>query len=246
MRRVLVYALLSMAACVSEPIEWGATQYDAAPVPPLPTTTIVAVSGAKPCSASLRTARIFSATVAVWWDVRSDSSASLMVANSASPSAGWGPSLQVDSSDRSRRGCNRPPPAITTDPATGYVYIVYFAEPADGAGIFFVHSMDKGAMFHAPFPVLFGEKPARVAISAKGNRVVVAHEDPNSSTPRIAVALSKTEGHLFEERTDVSSGNVRAVEPVVSLFGDTIRVWWVEQRSGSAGTRIAYRAGRWK
>lgn len=188
------------------------------------------------------------AAFVAWWDVRPDSSASLMVAKSPEPAVGWEPGVEVDASDRSRRGCNRPPPAVTSDPGKGYVYLAYYAEPVAGDGIFFVHSMDNAATFHAPFPILFGENPARVAIAAKGDRVVVAYEDPNSVQPRIGVALSRTEGHLFEERTAASSDNSRAKQPIVVLAADTIRVWWSEYSANPSvsATRPAYREGIWK
>jgi len=249
MRATSSIAIFAIAtACADDPVEWSATRYAGTPPPPAPTTSIVEVPGIRPCALSVRTVRMGSAALAAWWDVRPDSSASLMVAKSPEPAAGWQAAVEVDSSDRSRRGCGRPPPAVTSDPAKGYVYLSYYAEPVSGDGIFFVHSMDNAATFHAPFPILFGENPARVAIAATGDRVVVAYEDPNSVQPRIGVALSRTEGHLFEERTAASSDNSRAKQPIVVLAADTIRVWWSEYSANPSvsATRPAYREGIWK
>jgi hypothetical protein len=160
----------------------------------------------------------------------------------------WSNPVIADSTDHGVRGCGRSAPAIAVDSSSGYVHLAYFAEPASGAGIFFEHSMDKGATFHSPVPIVFGKNPSRVSVASNGDRVVVAYEDPNSSQPLVSVALSKTMGHIFESRALASSENGRARQPVVRLSEDSIHLWWSEYSSNPAvsATRPVYRAASWK
>lgn len=249
MKRIIGIALAALlAACSEDPVKWIVARGAGIPNEPQQMKAGAVVPGASPCTAFARTASMGNASFTAWWDVRADSSAVLFVARSGAAPGTWGDPIAVDTTDHSRRGCGRPPPSISADSASGYVYVAYFAEPAQGPGIFFVHSMDGGASFHAPFPVVFGRNPARVSVAAKGNRVVVAYEDPNSLQPRIGLALSRTEGHLFEERSVASGDNARAKQPVAALAGDTIRVWWSEYSANPtvSATRPGYREGVWR
>jgi hypothetical protein len=157
----------------------------------------------------------------------------------------WEPPVVADSTDRSRRGCQRPPPSIAADASSGYVHIAYFVEQAGAPGVFFAHSMDSAATFHWPVPIIFGNNPSRVSIDAEGDRVVVAWEDPNANQPMIGISLSATMGHMFEHRMLASSANGRAKQPVVRLDGDSIRLWWSEYSADPAvsATRATYRTG---
>jgi hypothetical protein len=162
--------------------------------------------------------------------------------------APWEAPVIADSTDRSRRGCGRPPPAIAADARSGYVHVAYFSEPPSGSGVFFAHSMDSAATFHAAVPIVFGNTPSRVSIDAHGDRVAVAFEDPNARQPMVGVSLSATMGHIFERRVTASSPNGRARQPVVRLAGDSVRLWWSEYSANPAvsATRPAYRAGLFK
>jgi hypothetical protein len=157
----------------------------------------------------------------------------------------WESPVVADSTDRGRRGCGRPPPAISADAGSGYVHIAYFLEPLAGAGVFFAHSMDSAATFHAAVPIVFGNNPSRVSIDSEGDRVIVAFEDPNSVQPMIGISLSGTMGHIFENRMRATSENGRARQPVVRLDGDSIRLWWSEYSPNPAvsATRPMYRTG---
>jgi hypothetical protein len=128
------------------------------------------------------------------------------------------------------------------------VHVAYFLEPSAGPGIFFAHSMDSGATFHAAVPIVFGRTPSRVSVAADGDRVVVAYEDPNAQQPLIGVALSKTMGHLFENRMQATPDNGRAMQPIVRVDKDSLHLWWSEYSSNPAvsATRPAYRAAKWK
>jgi hypothetical protein len=199
------------------------------------------------CPASLRIATAGGFSYAVWWVARQDSSAILMASRSPRGMT-WSPPVIADSTDHGVRGCGRPAPSIAVDSASGYVHLAYFAEPQNGSGIFFAHSMDSAATFHSPVPIVFGKNPSRTSIASSGDRVVVAYEDPNALRPRVGLGLSKTMGHIFEEKVVATPESGRALQPVVRIEGDSIRLWWSEYSPNPAvsATRTMYRAGHWK
>jgi hypothetical protein len=126
--------------------------------------------------------------------------------------------------------------------------VVYFMEANDGAGVFFAHSMDNGATFHSPVPVVYGNRPSAAAVAADGDSVVVVFEDPNATAPRVGIVLSHTTGHIFEARGDVTPDDVPAAAPWVALDHRTITVWWKDPSATNTETRerVGYRTGRWK
>lgn len=236
-------ALLA-CACGREAVSWSEISYSA---PPRPRDESIRTKTSPPsgCPSPIHVARAGPATVAAWWRVRSDSSAELIVARSLDGGVSWNRLVVADSADRSVRGCARPAPAIAADSASGYIDIAYFMEPKSGSGIFFSHSMDGGKTFHAAVPVVFGEKPSSVGLATSGDRVAVAYEDPNSMEPAVGAALSRTMGHIFEYRAAISSDNERAMNPIVDLRGDTVKVWWSDHSPDPriSATRTAYREG---
>jgi hypothetical protein len=123
---------------------------------------------------------------------------------------------------------------------------VQFIEAADGAGVFFAHSMDKGGMFHSPVAVVYGNAPSAASVAGVGDSVVVVFEDPNATTPRIGIALSRSAGHIFEQRGQVTPDDVAAVSPWVALDKRGITVWWKSSVSSAAGDRVGYRTGKWR
>ena len=237
----------TIIACAGESIRWGTITLAGVPQTPSDFPRGNAPPTFDGCVGSLRIAQSEGSSFATWWKIRPDSSAMLMVSRSMH-GAPWEAPVIADSTDRSARGCGRPPPAIAADAASGYVHIAYFLEPASGAGVLFAHSMDSASTFHAAVPIVFGNTPSRVSIDSEGDRVAIAFEDPNSRQPMVGVSLSATMGHIFERRMTVSSPNGRARQPVVRLAGDSIRVWWSEYSANPAvsATRPAYRAGKWQ
>jgi hypothetical protein len=199
------------------------------------------------CEVSVRGVSSGKFSYAVWWRVRQDSSAALVVARH-DPDGKWGVPVVADSSDHSIRGCGRPAPAISADSASGYVHLAYFLEPNQGAGIFFAHSMDSARTFHSAVPIVFGKNPARVSVASHGDRVAVAYEDPNATEPLIGIALSRTMGHIFEIREQATSDNGRARQPTIRIDGDSVHLWWQEYSANPAvsATRPAYRAAQWR
>lgn len=247
MRRLPVaFCLLILVACKAEPVTWGEPVFRGGPPSPHDSISRTSLVDAAMCPVSVRVAAAGNLTYAAWWRVNGDSSASLMVARAAGGGT-WGNPVVADSTDHSNRGCGRPAPAIAVDTVTGYVHVAYFLEPAEGPGIFFAHSMDSAATFHSPVPIVFGKTPARVSVATHGDKVAVAYEDPNALQPMIGVALSKTMGHIFEARMQATPDNGRAMQPIIRIDGDSLRLWWSEYSADSSvnATRQAYRAGQW-
>ena len=246
-RHVLVVVTV-LLSCSKAPVEWSEIVYSGAPQEPREFPGSFETSPSRSaCPGSFRIADASNEEYSAWWEARSDSSAVLMTAR-RSDGRQWSAPVVADSTDHGVRGCGRPAPAIDADSASGYLHIAYFAEPASGSGIFFAHSMDKGATFHSPVPIVFGRNPSRVSVASNGDRVAVAYEDPNSTQPIIGIALSNTMGHIFESRSIASSENGRARQPVIRIEGDSIRLWWSEYSAVPtvSATRPRYRAGLWR
>ena len=247
--------VLAGTACTSEPVEWGDVSYRGSQLgdpdarSAVLSASLPAVAGtASPCIRSIRTAHSATDLFRVWWTSRADSSVVLAMQRSTGQGVSWGAPGIVESRDRGRRGCDRPAPGIFFDSRSGYVHLVYFLEGSDGAGVFFAHSMDKGAMFHSPVPVVYGNAPSVASVAANGDSVVVVFEDPNATSPRIGIVLSHTTGHIFEQRAQATPDDVPAVAPRVAIDHRKIIVWWkTPDASGEGSTdRVGYRLGTWK
>jgi hypothetical protein len=247
--------ILLLAGCVKDPVEWGDVSYRNSQLGDPDTRSAIlsaklpSISGADaPCLRSIRTASSGADLFRVWWSARSDSSVVLSMQRSTDRGTSWQSAVTVEARDRGRRGCDRPAPGIFYDTARGYLYLVYFIEAKDGAGVFFAHSLDRGGMFHSPVPVVYGNTPVASSVAANGDSVVVVFEDPNAMTPRIGIVLSHTTGHIFEARADVTPDDVPAVGPWVTLDHRNVTVWWEpgENSAGKSGNRIGYRAGVWR
>ncbi len=174
-----------------------------------------------------------------WWQIRADSSAGLVAEQRDSAGATL-QRLMVDSVDRAQLGCARPAPAITVDSVRGYVHIGYFMVAPEGPGLFYSHLMDPRLQrFEPPIAIVYGEKPSRVAVASRADTVVMAYEDPNSDLGRIAMSVSFTSGHLFEQTArliPVSTSSQHASAPqIVRLSDRQLWVGWTEvSQSGSA------------
>ncbi|HKH91605.1 MAG TPA: hypothetical protein VKA54_07370 [Gemmatimonadaceae bacterium] len=197
------------------------------------------------CRGSLVVSRAGSRLYAAWWRVRSDSGAHLLAAYSANDGGAWSAPSPVDTTDQSVTGCNRAPPAIAADSASGYVHVVFSLLGREGPGLFYAHSMDAGATFHSAVPIFYGDRLGRSSVAADGDVVVVAFEDPNSRRPRVGLALSRTMGHIFEERLlPVSDDNGIATHPLAAVRGRRIAVAWQRgAASDSTPAVLAIRTG---
>ncbi|MCC7052420.1 MAG: hypothetical protein IT355_04075 [Gemmatimonadaceae bacterium] len=261
--RVLTLMVLAMVAGCSwdaPPVEWQSP----APVASAPDSTVlyearwlpgrvpevVAVpvaAASRPasldggvCAASVVVAPpVRGTTWSSWWQVRADSSA-LLHAGQRDSAGRLVRSLVVDSLDRALLGCARPAPAITVDSANGYVHVSYFMVAPEGPGLFYAHLMDpRASRFEPPLAVVYGDRPVRVALASRGDTIALAYEDPNSEHGRIAMSVSLTSGHLFEQTArliPVSTSSQSASAPqVVRLSGGELWVGWTEtSASGSA------------
>jgi len=238
---------VGLAACAQPPVRWGeSASVPAAPpgdvrlaldttgrvywLPAEPTPKVTPGSGA--CPGSLRVARAGERDLyAVWWAPRADSTAILVAARSTDGGGSWPETAPVDTADRGRTGCRRPPAAIAADSGKGYVHVAYSMIAPGAPGVFFAHSMPGPLLFHAPVPIVYGERVGRTSVAASGDVVAVAYEDPNGLEPRVGLALSRTLGHTFEHRIMVSTGVGAAVEPRVALAGGNVAVAWRQGQS---------------
>ena len=236
--------VLLVAACVQEPIEWdaprempgtiGATTrliMDADGSPrfvdePLPAVTLPA--GA--CKASVASARAQGGEwYAAWFIARPDSSVVLVVARSTDSGATWGTHVVADARDRGRHGCSRPRPALHADPASGYVHTAYFIEPREGAGVWYTHSMERGAVWHETIGVLYGEEPASATVASAGDTVLVAYQHPGSGGTRLGLAISREAGHTFDERLRVVRSSYAVFAPRIALRNGRVALAWLAQ-----------------
>lgn len=211
----------------------------AAPAFPLP-------AGA--CEGSLRLAHARGGEWhAAWWQPRPDGSAALESARSDDGGASWRAPVVADGRDAGTDACARPAPSIAADSVSGYVHIVYYLRPADGAGVWYTHSMDGGRTFHSIVGLVYGDEASRASVASDGMTVVAAYETPHSRPRRIGVALSTDGGHGFLRPLRASEGDIAAGDPRVAVHGRDFAVAWVERlspRRDSAVVRSVARAGR--
>jgi hypothetical protein len=259
MRLHVVFCFLlaagTLAACDTAPIAWGDPVsisdpgggahlvVSAAGAPAFVRDTVAVVTpprGPGVCTSSVRTAPAATRTFAGWWSVRPDSSAGLYVAFSRDRGATWSAPLAVDTTDVAIAGCDRPPPALTT--VGDDVYVAYSMDAPEGMGVFFAHTMS--GMLHSPVPVIYGERLVETAIFADNGRVAVAYEEPNGRRPRVDLAFSVTQGHIFEVHVEASRDVDVAHDPAVAFAGDRIAVSWLEGRAGTDAANRVVRVGR--
>jgi hypothetical protein len=264
MRRALVLtSCVVLSACTPDPVKWDSEKRTETPMAPGARLTLeggdapaVAAAWTPPmmpsaavpaCEGSLVATRARGDTAyAAWWAPRADSSALLVVARSEDGGLSWRAPEVADSTDRGRAGCGRPAPFIAADTTNGYVHVVYFMLAAEGPGVFFTHSMGGGEMFHSPVPIVYGERASASAVWADGDTVAVAYIDPNSAVPQVWLALSRTTGHIFESRTEVSPSMVQASRPAVAVHGHRVAVAWLETNRGGGPAVAVVRTGRWQ
>jgi hypothetical protein len=241
MLRIVILVAGLAAACEEPPVAWNETRSGRSLVGSAvaPDGALIADSmamlaarvsppGPNVCPGSLVLARAGRRLFAAWWRARPDSGALLLAARSDDGGRAWSAPAAVDTTDQSVSGCDRVPPAIAADSASGYVHVVFALLGREGPGLFYAHSMDAGATFHAPVPIFYGDRLGRSSVAADRDIVAVAFEDPNSRQPRIGLALSRTMGHIFEQRLlPISDDNEIATRPLVAVQGRRLAVAWL-------------------
>jgi hypothetical protein len=258
-RLPLALAALGMIGCTTSPVEWSPQQAVVRPagaalaltadgrVGPDAMAALAGRVSSPPgplCAGSLRIAAVRGTLIGVWWAPRPDSGVRLLAARSTDGGRTWSAPASVDTTDAGVGGCGRELAAIAADSASGYVHVTYGLQAAEGPGLFFSHSMDGGVTFHTPVPILYGEHLGRTSVAADGDLVVVGFEDPNSTTPRIGLALSRTMGHIFEHRIlPVSDDNGPAIHPLSAAHGRQIAVAWEPRAADGTSPALAVRTG---
>jgi len=211
------------------------------------------------CARSLREALAPThGRVAVWWSRRERGRVMLLAAwrdtlAAQSTLGAWRGPIVVDSLDqgpgdaqassRGSAGCARPAPSVVVDDTHGYVHVGYALTGPEGPGVFYAHQMDPRAAFETPQAIVYGDRLGAVRVSASGDVVAIAYDDPNGGErPRIGLAVSRTSGHLFEDRMIASSAVANARDPYVAFRGRAIVVGWSEMPKGGEPIFVVRRA----
>jgi hypothetical protein len=242
-------ALAGTVGCRTKSVQWGQPQ--SAPGDTLGLLTLdgrgVATFGrqarasadppdAQRCGGSLAVTTDGDRWYAAWLRLRTDSTVSVVAAGSDGGQV-WNPAAVVDSLDAGKFGCARPGPSIAA--ANGYVHVAYSLKAPEGYGVFFAHSMDKGATFHDAMTVVYGDRLSFTATAAHGMRVAIAYDDPSGKGKRVDVALSETQGHTFEPRERGSPDEMAATQPRIAIRDTVVAVSF----AGGDGVGRAVRIG---
>lgn len=141
----------------------------------------------------------------------------------------------AQAADRGAYGCARPAPSLAVDKKNGYVHVAYALTGPEGPGVFYAHQMDPRSQFEPPVAIIYGERLGDARVAVDGDVVAVTYEDPNSGAGRrkIGLALSRTSGHLFEDRLMASGGISNARDPHVVVRGRAVVVGWSETAVGA-------------
>src|SRR3954469_21966183 len=127
-----------IVGCADAPVGWSAGPVDATRVAVVVTPdgtlrpdSLAALAAQIPspdaaaCPGSLVLARAGKQLYAAWWRARADSGALLLAARSADDGQHWSAPAPVDTTDVGVAGCDRAPPALAADSASGYVHLAY-------------------------------------------------------------------------------------------------------------------------
>ena len=249
---LFILAFLAASACDAPPVEWGDPRTVRAAAGRLVVDTagdarFVVDSTPAPefgapevCRTSVRAAWSAGRLTAVWWRVRPDSSAGLYMASSPDSGRTWSAPVVVDTADVSSAGCDRPAPSIAASGSD--LHVAYSMVASEGTGVFFAHQL--ATMVHSPVAVIYGDRLVPTAIAVDGDRVAVAYEDPNGKRRQVAVALSTTQGHIFETHIIASRDVDIATDPAVALAGHRLAVSWSGQQAADSGATRIIRDGR--
>lgn len=245
----IAVAIVVVTGCTADAgISWGPVSYGEAPREPSVRSATLPQGGAG-CAGVVLSAR-GDERYAAWWEAGANNRSVLMLARSPDGGAHWETPIVADDRDRGGLGCGRPGPSLFADDRSEYLHLTYHISPEGSPGVYFTHSMKASALarsgegvLHMPVAVTYGQRPVPASVAGRGDTVVVAFEDPNTSRRRILLSYSTGAGHTFSPHVAVSLPGAAAHTPRVTLSGDSVRVQWIED--GAAGSRrAASRAGR--
>jgi hypothetical protein len=151
-----------------------------------------------------------------------------VTARSDDGGASWRAPVVADARDAGSESCARPAPAIAADSVTGYVHLVYYQHPAEGAGVWYTHSMDGGDSYHSTTGLVYGEEPVRASVASDGVVLVATYEIPHTRPTRVGVHLSLDGGHTFRAPLRLGPANVAATDPRAAVRGREVAVAWTE------------------
>jgi hypothetical protein len=229
--------LLAAVACDTSRVRWEEPR--AAPADTTGVQRAVfqpPVDGAA-CPGSVASALDKGTQFSAWLHLRPDSTVSVVAAKW--DGANWSAPATVDSLDTGKFGCKRPGPSIAVSD-DGYIHVAYSIKAPEGYGVFFGHSMDRGAMFHYPMIIVYGDRLSSTAIATWGPRVAIAYEDPSGSVKRINLALSSTQGHTFEPREPASPDEMTATHPRIAIRDTVVTLSFAGADTTQRALRIGY------
>ena len=197
-------------------------------------------------------------TVAVWWSRRDRGRVALLTAWRDSTADGPGPwqgPIAVDTLDQGPRdaradernaaGCSRAAPDVVLDPLNGFVHVAYALTGPEGSGIFYAHQMVRHVPFEPPQAVIYGDRLGVARVASTGDLVAVVFEDPNGGARAgIGMAVSRSAGHVFDDRLVVTSSTLGGRDPYVVAKGTAMVVGWSEFPGGDAAPIFRIRRAR--
>ncbi len=235
---------LLCASCEKPPIEWrgdaARLSHDLAVRSVGLDTMLMPESAPQPltrrldrCEGSIAYAHVAGREAfAAWWMALPESTVTLVVQRTLDDGQSWSAPEIVDQRDAGHSGCGRPAPAVAADSATGYLLIAYSSAPKAGTAVWFSHAMpmvingERTLMWHAPVPVVFGDRLVNASVAGVGDTVVVAYAYPSGPPTRVGLAVSRTAGHLFTEHMALAASGSSLAEPHVALRNRLLTLVW--------------------
>jgi hypothetical protein len=179
---------------------------------------------------------------AVWWHRNAYGHGDLLIART-DDGVHWTESTLLGGAVPSPNICNRPPPAIGIDAATGTAYVAWHGMSNFGPGILVMQAPTPGKQGSVAFRIDSGAAVRMATVAAVNDTVAVAFEVTESWGSGIRLALSATRGHIPDVRGAVSPSGVRAFAPLVALRDGRVAVAWNERGRADAPPAAAARVG---
>ena len=144
-----------------------------------------------------------------------------------------------------RRYLAAPTPHVAIDAKNGFIHVVYSMAAPEGSGIFYAHQMTRHVPFEPPLAILYGDRIGATRVASDGDIVAVTYEDPNSSTRvGIGLAISRSAGHVFDDRLVASASTRGGQDPHVAVKGRAIVVGWTEFQGSNTNPEFLIRRAR--